>query len=288
MATIVEVGGGIRSYAVGGRDVLHPYDIEAMCDGAHGTPLIPWPNRLADGKYVFDGAAQQVPLTEPGKGNAIHGLTRWRSWTAAERTDAAVTMAMTLRPSPGYPFALALRIRYALGDDGLSVRTTARNIGTHECPYAHGQHPYLSPGRGSLDDCVLEFGAATRIRTDSERQLPVGAVAVGRGTDYDFTGGRSLRGRLLDDAFTDLDRDGEGLARVILRRPDGGRVRLWADSAFRYLQVYTADTLAPARRRGGVAVEPMTAPSNAFASGEGVIRLAPGQTAETNWGVMLS
>ena len=52
-ATIVEVGGGIRSYRAGDRDVLQPYPPGQMCDGAHGAPLIPWPNRLADGRYRF-------------------------------------------------------------------------------------------------------------------------------------------------------------------------------------------------------------------------------------------
>ena len=79
-ATIVEVGGGVREYAVDGRAVLDPYPPDAICDGAHGAPLIPWPNRLADGRYSFDGVDYQVALTEPTKRNAIHGFLRWRSW----------------------------------------------------------------------------------------------------------------------------------------------------------------------------------------------------------------
>lgn len=286
-ATVVEVGGGIRAYEAGGREVLQPYAADAMCDGAHGAPLIPWPNRLADGRYVFAGVAQQLPITEPATGNAIHGLTRWRSWEAVEHSEAAVTMALALRPSPGYPHSLRLQIRYELGPGGLAVRTIARNTGVDACPYAHGQHPYLSPGPGSLDDCTLEFDAAARIRTDPDRRLPIGVEAAGPGSDFDFTGGRSLRGRVLDDAFTGLARDADGLAWVALSRSDGRRVRLWADSAFGYLQLFTADTLAPRRRRGGMAVEPMTAPANAFASGESLTILAPGETAETNWGVLL-
>jgi len=75
-ATIVEVGGGVRAYTVGDRDVLDPYPLDAMCDGAHGAPLIPWPNRLADGAYTFEGTDHQVALTEPDKNNAIHGFLR--------------------------------------------------------------------------------------------------------------------------------------------------------------------------------------------------------------------
>lgn len=64
-ATIVEVGGGVREYLTGDRAVLESYPLEAICDGAHNTPLIPWPNRLADGRYRFDGVDHQVALTEP-------------------------------------------------------------------------------------------------------------------------------------------------------------------------------------------------------------------------------
>lgn len=50
-ATVVEVGGGIRSFRDGDRDVLEPYAEDAICDGARGQILAPWPNRLADGRY---------------------------------------------------------------------------------------------------------------------------------------------------------------------------------------------------------------------------------------------
>jgi aldose 1-epimerase len=68
-ATVVEVGDGICCYEVSGRSVLDPYPIDSMCDGAHGAPLIPWPNRLADGLYRFDGVQYQAALSEPEKHN---------------------------------------------------------------------------------------------------------------------------------------------------------------------------------------------------------------------------
>ena len=65
-ATIVEVGGGVREYAVGDRQVLDPYARDAMCDGAHGAPLIPWPNRLADGRPACWQAACRMPTIPVG------------------------------------------------------------------------------------------------------------------------------------------------------------------------------------------------------------------------------
>ena len=286
-ATIVEVGGGIREYRVGEHDVFHPYALDQMCDGAHGAPLIPWPNRLADGRYRFDGTGYQVPLTEPDKHNAIHGFLRWRPWQAVEHAADRVVVTTTLFPLKGYPFALEVAVDYRLDDQGLQVTTTATNVGDRPAPYGCGQHPYLSPGDGLVDDCTVELDAATRICTDAERQLPTGTEPV-EGTAYDFRSARRLGELEVDYAFTDLARDERGRAWVRLGRPDGTQVHLWVDETFPVVELYTADTLAPDRRRRALGTEPMTCPPNAFQSGERVITLEPGQTATGTWGAGLS
>jgi aldose 1-epimerase len=286
-ATIVEVGGGVREYAVDGRAVLDPYPLEAICDGAHGAPLIPWPNRLADGRYSFDGVDHQVAQTEPTKRNAIHGFLRWRSWQAQEKTPERVVMGTTLHPLEGYPFALEVSIAYELGEAGLTVTTSASNVGEQACPFASGQHPYLSPGTGLIDDCSLELDAGTRILTDTERQLPTGTEAVD-GTAFDFRAARKLGDQHLDFAFTDLGRDGAGRAWVRLQAPDSSRAELWVDEHYPIVELYTGDTLSEARRRRGIGTEPMTAPPNAFQTGEGLLRLEPGQTSRSQWGARLS
>jgi aldose 1-epimerase len=282
-ATVVEVGGGVRSYRVGDRDVLHPYAVDAMCDGAHGAPLVPWPNRLADGRYTFDGTEHQVALTEPAKSNAIHGFLMWRPWRALEHTGDRVLMATRLHPLTGYPFTLDVRVDYTVGDTGLTVTTTATNVGEAPCPYAHGQHPYLSPGSGPIDACSLQFGAGYRVDTDAERQLPVGDVPVA-GTPYDFAEARPLGDLEVDYAFGDLARDADGRAWLGLTGPDGRTARLWVDDTYRYLEIFTADALAGERRRAGLGVEPMTSPPNAFRSGTDLLRIDPGGSVVHTWG----
>ncbi len=284
-AAIVEVGGGIREYEVEGRPVLDPYPLEAICDGGHGAPLIPWPNRLKDGRYSFDGADYQVALSEPRAGNAIHGLTRWWPWRAIEREADRVVMGVRLHPHPGYPFTLDLAIEYRLGDDGLSVTTTARNLGEQACPYGVGQHPYLSGGGGPIDECTLELPPATRILLD-ERGLPTGSEPVD-GSPYDFREPRVLGDQALDTPFTDLLRDASGVATSSLTAPDGSIVELWVDRRYSHLQAFTGDTLSPDRRRRGLAVEPMSCAPNAFQSGEGLVRLEPGDSFTARWGARL-
>ena len=128
-AVVVEVGGGLRSYSAGGRELLDGYDVDEECASGRGQVLIPWPNRLQDGSYEFDGRSHQLPLTEPENRNAIHGLVRWATWTAAEREPHRLAMEHVIHPQPGYPFSVALRIEYEHSDGGLSVRTTATNVG---------------------------------------------------------------------------------------------------------------------------------------------------------------
>jgi aldose 1-epimerase len=285
-AVVVEVGGGVRGYTVNDRPVLEPYPVNAMCDGAHGAPLIPWPNRLADGRYSFDGCEYQVALTEPDTHNAIHGFLRWRSWQAHERERDRVVMSTRLHPLTGYPFTLDVRIEYSLGADGLSVTTAATNVGDGACPYGAGQHPYLSPGDTLIDECSLQFAARTRIVTDGERKLPIGRETVA-GTEYDFAAARTLGDQQIDSAFTDLDRDPAGFATLRLSAPDGANAELWVDESYPFLEVYTGDTLTPERRRRGLGVEPMTCAPNALQSGEGLVRLEPGESHQSCWGVRL-
>jgi len=285
-ATIVEVGGAIREYYAGDRAVLDPFPLDKMADGARGNLLVPWPNRLADGKYDWDGAAQQTALTEPEKHNAIHGVLRWCNWVPVERGESRVSMHARIHPQMGYPFVLDVSVAYELTDVGLAVTTTATNLGETACPYGTGQHPYLSPGEGLIDDCELQFAAATRIDTDDERQLPTDGVPVA-GTEYDFSEPRRVGDFQMDYAFTDLAREEDGRAYARLKGADGATAELRLDENYTVLEVFTGDTLAPDRARRGLACEPMTCPPNAFNSGDGLIRLEPGGSHSAVWGVRL-
>ncbi len=284
-AVIVEVGGGIRVYEVGERTVLDPYSADSICDGAHGTPLIPWPNRLADGRYRFEGEDFQVPLTEPASGNAIHGFLRWQPWRAELHETGQVEMSARIHPRPGYPFDLEATVAYSLGDDGLRVTTTLENHGDRACPVGHGQHPYLSAGGGPIDECRLQHPGRVRVLTN-ERQLPSGHEEVA-GTDFDFLEARSLGSLEIDFAFTDLIRDSEGRAWTRLTRADGVTASLWVDRSYPFVELYTGDTLAPARRRQGLGTEPMTCAPDGFNSGDGLIRLEPGERTSATWGARL-
>jgi aldose 1-epimerase len=282
-AVIVGVGGGLRSYTAGGRTLLDGYGASEMTSSGRGQVLIPWPNRLQDGSYEFEGNRHQLPLNEPERRNAIHGLVRWAAWSASAREPHQVVMEHVLYPQPGYPFALRLSIEYSLLSGGLRVRNTATNIGTAPCPFGSGAHPYLTLGTASVDPLILRVPART-VLLSNERGLPAGAEAV-ENTEYDFRKPKRIGETRLDHAFTGLDRDEDSLARVELLDPDQGtQVSLWVDESYPYLMLFTGDPLPNVHRRS-LAVEPMTCPPNAFRTGEALIRLEPGSSFTGTWGI---
>ncbi len=282
-AVVVEVGGGLRAYSAGGRELLDGYAADEMCTSGRGQVLLPWPNRIEDGTYEFERRRHQLPLDEPVRGNAIHGLVRWAAWKVAEHEESRATMQHLLHPQPGYPFTLALRIDYELSIAGLTVRTTATNVGPDACPYGAGAHPYLTVGTETVDSVVLLAPGRTMLQAD-ERGIPTGRAPVD-GTEYDYRHGRELGATRLDHCFTDLERDDDGLVRVELRDPESeSGLTLWMDEAYGYLMLFTGDPLPDVARRS-LAVEPMTCPANAFRTGEALIRLEPGSSFTGSWGL---
>ena len=286
-AVVTESGGALRLLEHEGRPLLDGFGEDETSFGGRGQLLVPWPNRLRDGAYTFDGRDLQLPLTEPRLHNASHGLVRWVAWNREEHQDHSVSLTYRLMAQTGYPWTLDLRVVYDLSADGLTVTQSATNLAGTAAPYASGAHPYLSVGPGPVDGWELTLPASTRSLTD-ERSLPVGREDVA-GTPYDFRVARPIRDVAFDHAFTDLDRDADGVATVRLTDPAGGHgVALWVDARHRWLQVFTADE-APGTARRSLAVEPMTARADAFRTGEDLLTLAPagqdGDEVSATWGV---
>jgi aldose 1-epimerase len=280
---VVEVGGGLREYTQGGRNLLDGYGADEMSSSGRGQVLIPWPNRIQDGRYNFDGQDHQLPLDDVEEQDAIHGLVRWAPWTAGDRTENRVVMEHVLHPQPGYPFSVALSVEYRLSDEGLRVLTTATNCGARPLPYGSGNHPYLAAGTPSVDSLTLRVPGGSVLRSD-ERGIPVDSVPV-EGTDCDFRRPRKIGPTVLDHAFTDLERGEDGRALVELRHPDHNEgIALWVDETHPYVMVFSGDPLPDVNRRS-LAVEPMTCPPNAFRTGEDLIQLQPGESFSSGWGI---
>ena len=279
-AVAVEMGGGLRCYERAGRPLLAGYAEDEPPRSAMGLPLVPWPNRIRDGRYTFGGRELQLPITEPERGNAIHGLARSMSWTATERSPDSVTLSDLIEPAPGYPFRLACSVTYSLDGGGLRCVLGFENRGDGPLPVGAGQHPYFRPADPPVDRWRLRLPARSWLELD-ERMIPTGRELEVAGTDRDFTAGREIGALVLDTAYTRLEADPDGLVRATLTAPEGTRLSVWMGPGTTHVMVYTGDAIG----RSGLAIEPMSCPPNAFQSGEGVRVLLPGERWTFGWGV---
>lgn len=270
-------GGGLRRLVVGDWDVLDGYPAGTVPAGRRGGVLLPWPNRLRAGAWRWRDQDLQLDVVSPASPNAVHGLVSAQAWTLLDSRPDGVTVGTVLEPRAGYPFRLAAAIDHVLAPDRLSVTVRVCNAGDADAPFGVGMHPYLHVGAaedGGVADAELTVPARTAL--DLDGGLPTG-------TRRSFDGGVGRIGeRALDDAVTDLVRDADGWARVRLRGP-AGELELAVDGAWRWLQVYSGDTLPAGQRRRSVAVEPMTCPPNALADGVDLVVLPPGESWSGTW-----
>lgn len=280
-AVVTEVGATLRAYAVAGRDVVSGFGADEVISGGRGMQLLPWPNRIRDGRYRFDGVDRQLVLSEPARHNAIHGLVRHVVWQLVEHADDRVTQRVRVYPQPGWPGILEATITHSVGEEGLTVDVRAENIGTTPVPFGYAAHPYFTVGESQVDDVRVTVPAASYLEVD-DRLLPV-AIRPVEGTVNDLRSGAPLGPTNLDTALTGLTRDADGRWRVRLELGDREAV-LWADDTMGWIQVFTGGP----RRDLALAVEPMTCGPDAFNDGpthDGMITLAPGETYEGRWGV---
>ncbi|WP_309111851.1 aldose 1-epimerase family protein [Saccharothrix sp.] len=276
-AVIDPDGAGLKSFDVGGVPYVETYDGEPPFGS--GAVLVPWPNRTAGGRWTLDGVEQRLEITEPARGNAIHGLVRRAVWSVVEHTGSLVSLEVPVAGF-GWPVELRTTISYALDDNGLTVSHGVQNVGDARTPFGVGTHPFPRAGLSGTDETTMSLAATTVLPVDPDSLLPTGPAEPVSG-DYDFRVARLLDGVELDTAFGGCE-PVDGLVRHVLRGPGGG-VEVWADPDFKWVQVFTTPEF-PGRGRA-VAIEPMTCPPDALNSGVDLLWLEPGESWAGRWGL---
>lgn len=280
-AVVTTVAAGLRALSLDGIELVPTFGEDRTPPAAAGIVLAPWPNRIRDGRWSHDGVDHQLAITEPALGNAIHGLLRFTEYRVVAQDRDSVTLEATIFPQTGYPFLIETAVHYELVSDGLRVTHRLENVGAEPAPVALGTHPYVKIGGVPTADLELRIEADSHIEVD-ERKLPTGEVPVD-GTPWDLRDGRRVGELSLDDAFGELASDEDGVIEHVLTAPDGRSVAVWADDDFAYVQAYTTDRF-PGEELA-IAIEPMTAPAEAFNSGRGLRWLGPGEQWELSWGI---
>lgn len=277
---VASLAAALRSYERNGVALTETWGDDDIPAGGGGILLAPWPNRVADGRWTLHGKEQRLDITEPSKGNAIHGLLRNTGYQAIEVGPSHVVLEAEVFPQHGYPFHLLHRARYELTEEQLTVTQELTNLSSDAAPFALGAHPYLKISDVPTEDLTLTLLAATVFESD-DQSIPTGTAPVAG--QYDLRSGQRVGDIQFDAAFTDLETV-SGRHEHVLSAADGRRVTLWADTAFAYAHVYVSIVYPGVSK--AVAIEPMTAPANAFNSGEGLRWLDPGTSFSAAWGIL--
>lgn len=284
VATITEVGASLRALTVDGVDFVQRYPEEAPPSLGAGVVMAPWPNRVADGRWVYNGEEQHLSLTDTEYGNSNHGLLMWTPYRVLDRSSDAITLTTTIFAHPGYPFVVETTVRYAIAATGLETTHSFTTRGANAAPVAVGSHAYYRIGDVPTAELTLTSSART-VYTTNDRLVPIGSRPVTG--DFDLREGKLAGDVVLDDCFTDLEPGEDGRFRTRLSAPDGRWVEVWGDESFDHVVLLTTrrftdqhgDTIL------AVAIEPQTAAADALNSGIGIRWLEPGETWTARWGV---
>ena len=280
-AVIASVGASLRVLTKCGRDLVVRYAEHEVRPAYSGAILAPWPNRIGRGLYTENGVELQLPLTEPARGHALHGLVAWADFEAVDVSEDAVTLRTSITPQWGYPHRVLVSVAYRLTEAGLGVTVRATNMGSSTAPVGLGSHPYLVGGEGRVDDWLVRIPAAVVMLVD-EALMPVCVEPVSD-TAFDFRLSHPVGDLFIDHAFTGLIPDADGRHRVQVLAANGTGVEISWGGGMPWLQIHTADNPDPRMSRLGLAVEPMTCPPDAFNSGTDVIRVEPGASTSAAW-----
>lgn len=316
-AQIASVGASLRRLSYRGRDLILPFDPELPRPGYCGATLAPWPNRIVDGRYRLGDRDHQLPLTEPERGHALHGLVLWSEFAERSSSPDRVVLTAVIEARAGYPFRVEVEVEYRLAVDGLRHTVTGRNLGSGSAPWGTAPHPYLIGGTGPIESWSLHIPAGA-VLTTTDRLAPLALGPVEARPSLDFRQPRPIGDTAIDHAYTDLtytNPSGDSAAaatapaapttRVEVRCPAGLGAAVSWDQRSRWVQIHTmttgpdhpgADAAAAAAATptsaptsaSGVAVEPMTCAPDAFNAGSypfdtGLIRLAPGAARAASW-----
>lgn len=283
-ASIVQRGATLRELSVGDRPLILSFSADQPVPDYRGIIAAPWPNRLADGVYNWDGRKYQAPINEADRHTALHGLVDTQLWELTELSQTGVVLHLKIPAGEAYPSDVELTVEYNLDDDGLHTTVTATNSGHTSAPFGVCPHPYLLAGDAPLNEWTLEVPAESFLEVTEDRLLPVDLASVD-GHSFDFRQAKVIGNIELDHAFTNFHAEDGGHSTLTLTDPSGSFVGMSWDESCPWLQIHTADKSDPSLSRLGLAVEPMTCPPDAFNSGTDVVELAPGALYVTGWSI---
>jgi aldose 1-epimerase len=279
ISILPQLGGMLNAYSVNGVNVIDGISLDQ--DGIDdyfstfkSSVLLPYPNRISDAKFDFNGKEHRLHCNEENLNNALHGFIYNKTFKIIDSNcDADHGMVLLQYVYEGgeegfpYPFEVTLEYNFYISGR-LTCKCGIKNVGKETMPLGIGWHQYFSFG-DTVDDLSLTFSPDQQLKVN-EKMIPTGEkVAV------EAVSGK-IGNSTYDDCFTLKGHF------VSLKHPELGELIIDCGQDYPFLQFYT-----PPHRRS-IAIEPMTCPPNVFNNREGLIELKPGISKETSFSMTIT
>jgi aldose 1-epimerase len=175
LCAVPGLGSCLRNLSLGGWAILDacatPKDM-AINRWAKSALLYPFPNRLSQGQYEWEGQRYQFPINDVPANNALHGFGMQQPMEviAAEADEAQARLRCQFDYAgelPYYPFPFQFEVEFILGEGSLEVELSVRNTGSQALPFGMGWHPYfrLTP---KVDELILQMPPCDLVGVNAE------------------------------------------------------------------------------------------------------------------------
>jgi aldose 1-epimerase len=243
--------------------------------------LLPFPNRLKDGKYSYKGKTYQFPINDSDGNNALHGFDDFYKMELKDVQLKGENASVILHNSyngqnPSYPFAFEFTVTYILGEDNsFECEIQIRNPNDFTIPIGFGWHPYFQIGEFAKN-LKLQLPACEKVEVDA------GMIPTGKVLDYTkFSESKLLDDTSLDTCFKLKEKKGNATI-CLVSEEHNVQLTYWQEAKqFPYFQIYTPPT------GKSVAIEPMTCNINAFNSGDRLMEMPAKAVFSGKFGVKL-
>ncbi len=253
---------------------------------SYGIPLLfPFPNRIRNGQFEWEGQAYHVPL-QPEKPNAIHGFCYDRPWRVVNQTEDTVTGRFQLSVDDPerracWPADFIIDVRYRVAEHRLECQFRIQNCDSKSLPWGLGTHAYFRLPFGQASQAAnCEISVPVSEKWELEEFLPTGRRLPVENRDPLCTGA-AFGEMKYDDVFTGWASDGGTVRSQIIDPEAGIQLTQICDSQyFREAVVFTPPG------RDAVCIEPYTCVTDAINLEQrdinaGLQILPPGKTVQT-------
>lgn len=225
--------------------------------------LTPWVNRVRNGNYSYKGKNYQLPINEPALGNAIHGLLARAPFSIIHESENSIKLEHIYKgEETNYPFPFLFSYTYhLLNEGGLEITLEAKNTGTTSMPFACGWHPYFRFPDTTEADLSINFHPISRFLSDSQ-MIPLKEESLQGQTEFIFSKEK------VDHVFR-LEPQKKHITEFRDNKLHRSLFLEQSSIQFPFLVVFQPEGFS------SVAIEPMTANTDAFNTGDGLIELEP-------------